>query len=66
MDGRLSFLHPRGGREPEQSRYQYPAVVFVLLAAASIAQGWRPTLRSGAVLAICALLVCGANVAMLH
>jgi hypothetical protein len=60
----LSFIP--GGREPEQSRYQYAAVVLVLLAAASIARGWRPTVRSGVVLATAALLVCGANVAMLH
>jgi hypothetical protein len=60
----LSFIP--GGREAEQSRYQYAAAVFVLLAGGAIAQGWRPSRRGGAVLAIATLLVCVANVRMLH
>jgi len=53
-------------REPEQSRYQYAAAALLLLAAVSIAPGWRPTWRSGLVLGACGLFAVGANAAMLH
>jgi hypothetical protein len=54
------------GREANQSRYQYAAAVLLLLIAASSAGGWRPGGRSGAILAVVTLLICAANVNVLH
>jgi hypothetical protein len=53
-------------REANQSRYQYASAALVLLAAVSLAQGWRPTGRSGVVLAALTLLACGSNLSMLR
>ena len=52
-------------REANESRYQYVAAVFVLLAVVSVVQGWRPGRYGAAALAIVVALVVGANVSML-
>ncbi len=55
-----------GDRGANSGRYQYFAATLLMLAAASIASGWRPTTRSGAVLAAVTLLACAGNVRILH
>jgi hypothetical protein len=54
------------GREAAQSRYQYAAAALLLLAATALADGWRPTRRTGAVLAAVTTAVVVSNVHLLH
>jgi hypothetical protein len=61
----LSGLLGGAAREANESRYQYVAAVFVLLAVVSIAQGWRPGRYGAVALAIVVALVVVANVSML-
>ena len=53
-------------REAAQSRYQYVAAALVLLAAAALADGWRPTRRTGAALAVVTAAVVVSNAHLLH
>lgn len=61
----LSGLLGGAAREANESRYQYVAAAFVLLAVVSIAQRWRPGRRGAVLLFLVILLVLGANVSML-
>ena len=54
------------GREAAQSRYQYAGAALVLLAAAALADGWRPTRRTGAALAVVTAAVVVSNAHLLH
>jgi hypothetical protein len=54
-----------GGREANQSRYQYAASALLLLIAATAAKGWRPGVRSRIALAAVTLFACGANLVIL-
>lgn len=51
-------------REPQQSRYQYPAAALLLLAAASAARG-RPRRRAGVLLGVVTVVIVASNLVIL-
>jgi hypothetical protein len=54
------------GRPPDASRYQYVGAVFILMAAAECAAGWRPTPRAIVAVLAVALVAAVQNFSTLH
>jgi hypothetical protein len=54
------------GRSPNASRYQYVGAVFILMIAASVAAGWRPSWRGVLATLAVAAAAAAANLATLH